>query len=119
MNSVSEPGGSPAPGGSPVPGSGPVLLVRVYDPVEADIIVGKLRSSGIEAFSRHEALSVVVGLTIDGCGQQDIMVRAEDLEEAQAVLAAGELAEEPAADEPGTVTLDAAAPDPATPDTAG
>jgi hypothetical protein len=64
----------------------PVLLARVYDPVEAEIIVGKLRSAGIDAFVRHEALSVVYGLTIDGCGQQDIMVRPEDLREAQAAL---------------------------------
>jgi Putative prokaryotic signal transducing protein len=92
MNSVSEPSGSTGsggPGGSggpPASAAGPVLLVRVYDPVEAEIIIGKLRSAGIDAFARHEALSVVVGLTIDGCGQQDIMVRAEDLEEARAAL---------------------------------
>jgi hypothetical protein len=73
MNSVSDP-------------SEPVLLATVYDPVEAEIIVAKLRSAGIEAFVRHEALSVVVGLTIDGCGQQDIMVRPGDLEEARAAL---------------------------------
>ena len=73
-------------------GGGPVLLARVYDPVEAEIVVAKLRSSGIEAFVRHEALSVVYGLTVDGCGQQDILVRAEDLEEARAAL---EVAEEP------------------------
>jgi hypothetical protein len=72
--------------------SAPVLLARVYDPVEAEIIVGKLRSSGIEAFVRHEALSVVYGLTVDGCGQQDIMVRGEDLEEARTALS---VAEEP------------------------
>jgi hypothetical protein len=73
-------------------GGGPVLLMRVYDPVEAQIVVAKLRSSGIEAFVRHEALSVVYGLTVDGCGQQDILVRAEDLEEARAAL---EVSEEP------------------------
>jgi hypothetical protein len=64
----------------------PVLLVRVFDPVEAEIIVGKLRSSGIEAFVKHDALSVVYGLTVDGCGQQDIMVRPEELETAQTAL---------------------------------
>jgi len=80
MTSVSEPGG---PG---VEHGGPVLLVTVYDPVEAEIIVAKLRSAGIDAFIRHEALSVVYGLTVDGSGQQDIMVRAEDLGEARAAL---------------------------------
>ena len=69
----------------------PVLLITVFDPLEAEIIVGKLRSAGIEAMVRHEALSVVYGLTVDGCGQQDILVRPSDLEVARAAL-------EPAAD---------------------
>jgi hypothetical protein len=74
----------------------PVLLTRVYNPVEAEIIVSKLRSAGITAFCKHEALSVVYGLTVDGCGQQDIMVRAEDLQEARAAL---EVAEKPDGEE--------------------
>ena len=64
----------------------PVVLVTLYDPVEAEIIVSKLRSAGIESYVRHEALSVVYGLTVDGAGQQEIMVRAEDLEVARAAL---------------------------------
>jgi hypothetical protein len=71
----------------------PVLLTTVFDPVEAEIIVAKLRSAGIEAMVRHDALSVVYGLTVDGCGQQDILVRPGDLEEARAAL-------EPAPEEP-------------------
>jgi hypothetical protein len=62
------------------------LLVTVYDPVEAEIIVAKLRSAGIDAFVRHEALSVVYGLTVDGAGQQDIFVRSEDLDVAKVAL---------------------------------
>ncbi|MBN1320052.1 MAG: DUF2007 domain-containing protein [Thermoleophilia bacterium] len=73
MSSDSEPGG-------------PVLLTSIYDAVEAEIVIAKLRSAGIEAFIRHEALSVVYGLTVDGFGQQDIMVRAEELEEAKIAL---------------------------------
>ena len=65
---------------------GPELLITVFDPMEAEIIVAKLRSAGIEAFVQHEALSVVYGLTVDGCGQQDIMVRAEDIEQARVAL---------------------------------
>jgi hypothetical protein len=68
------------------------LLVTVFNPVEAEIIVAKLRSAGIPAFVRHEALSVVYGLTVDGAGQQDILVRAEDLEVARTAL---EVVEEP------------------------
>ena len=41
-------------------------------------------------------LSVVYGLTVDGFGQQDIMVRAEDLEEARTAL---EVTEEPDGEE--------------------
>jgi hypothetical protein len=63
-----------------------VTLITVHDPVEAEIIVAKLRSAGIVAYARHEALSVVWGLTVDGAGQNDIMVRPEDLEEARAAL---------------------------------
>lgn len=66
--------------------AGPALLVTVYDPMEAEIIAAKLRSAGIDSFVRHEALSTVYGLTVDGAGQQDIMVRREDLEEAKAAL---------------------------------
>jgi hypothetical protein len=76
----------------------PVLLVRVFNPVEAEIIMGKLRAEGIKSFSRHDALGVVYGLTVDGAGQQDIMVRAEELEEARAVL---EAKEEPDAEDEG------------------
>ena len=65
---------------------GPILLTTVFDPMEAEIIIAKLRSADIEAFVRHEALSGVYGLTVDGCGQQDIMVRAEDLEVARVAL---------------------------------
>ncbi|NLV72530.1 MAG: DUF2007 domain-containing protein [Actinobacteria bacterium] len=68
------------------PGPPPVLLVTVYDPVEAEIIAAKLRSAGIDSFLRHDALSTVYGLTVDGAGQQDIMVRPGDLEVAKAAL---------------------------------
>ncbi|MFN2167499.1 MAG: putative signal transducing protein [Anaerolineae bacterium] len=73
MNSGSENGGL-------------VLLVTVGEPIEAEIVISKLRSAGIEAWCRHEAASIVYGLTVDGLGQQDIMVRPEDLMEARAAL---------------------------------
>ena len=64
----------------------PVLLATFYDQIEAEIVVSKLRSAGIECYLRHEAAGVVYGLTVDGMGQQDVMVRAEDLQEALAAL---------------------------------
>jgi hypothetical protein len=69
--------------------SEPVLLVRVFDPMEAQIIVAKLRSADIETFVKHDALGTVYGLTVDGCGQQDIMVRTADLQDALVALEAG------------------------------
>jgi hypothetical protein len=88
MSSVSESDRGAGTDGASDGGSSnePVLLVTLYDPVEAEIIVGKLRSAGIAAYLRHEAMSVVYGLTVDGFGRQDIMVRPEDLPEAQAAL---------------------------------
>jgi hypothetical protein len=65
---------------------GPALLTTVFDPIEAEIIVAKLRSAGIEAFIRREAAAAVYGLTVDGWGQEDILVRAEDLAEARVAL---------------------------------
>lgn len=64
----------------------PVLLTTLYDPVEAEIVAAKLHSAGIGVFVRHEALSTVLGLTVDGAGQQDIFVHPEDLEAAKAAL---------------------------------
>ncbi len=63
-----------------------VVLAAVYDPMEAEIIAGRLRSAGIEAVVRHNTLSVVYGLTVDGCGKTELLVRAGDLPEAQAAL---------------------------------
>jgi len=67
-------------------GEEPVVLSTFYDPVEAEIVLAKLRSAGIPCFSRHEALSVVMGLTVDGAGKQEIMVLPADLETARAAL---------------------------------
>lgn len=63
-----------------------VTLVTTNDPVEAEIILAKLRSAGIAAYIKHEACSNVIGLTFDGVGRQDIIVREEDLFEARAAL---------------------------------
>lgn len=84
-------GGAAGTGGPGEAGAAPgsdrlVLLVSLNDPVEAEIVAAKLRSAGIDCFMGREALGVVYGLTIDGLGQRNIMVRAEDLEAARAAL---------------------------------
>ena len=63
-----------------------VTLVTVHDPVEAEIIMAKLRSAGIPVYNKHEAAGTVYGLTDDGLAKQEIIVRAEDLFEAQAAI---------------------------------
>lgn len=67
-----------------------VVLATLYDPMEAQIIAARLRSASIESFVKHDTLSVVYGLTVDGIGKQEILVRAADLAEAQAALTADE-----------------------------
>ena len=58
--------------------------------MEAQIIAARLRSASIESVIKHDTLSVVYGLTVDGIGRQEILVRAADLAEAQAALAVDE-----------------------------
>ncbi len=65
---------------------GLVTLMTTNDPVEAEIILGKLRSAGIEAYIKHEAVSKVIGITFNGVGRQEVIVRAEDLPEAKVAL---------------------------------
>lgn len=63
-----------------------VILMTTNDPVEAEIVLGKLRSACIQAYIKHDAVSNVIGVTFDGVGRQDVVVRAEDLTEAKAAL---------------------------------
>jgi len=63
-----------------------VVLMTTNDPVEAEIVLGKLRSACIQAYIKHEAVSNVIGITFDGVGRQDVVVRVEDLPEAKAAL---------------------------------
>jgi hypothetical protein len=63
-----------------------VTLMSTNDPLEAEILLAKLRSACIPAYIRHDAVSNVIGITFDGVGRQDVMVRAEDLVEAKAAL---------------------------------
>ena len=81
---TADPGAEPGVTGADT--DAPMVLATFYDQMEALIVVAKLRSAGIECYLRHEAAGVVYGLTVDGMGQQDVMVRAEDLEVARAAL---------------------------------
>jgi len=63
-----------------------VPVATVWDLIEAEILIGRLRAAGIDATIRHESLSVVFGLALDGLGKQEILVRRTDLEAASDVL---------------------------------
>ena len=67
-----------------------VVLTTVFNPMEAEIIAAKLRSASIDCMIKHDALSVVYGLTVDGAGRQDILVRAADAAQAREALAVAE-----------------------------
>lgn len=65
------------------------VLATFFDPTEAELVVGKLRSAGIEAIVQGDALSVVYGLTMEGHARHHVLVRGEDLVEARGALDLG------------------------------
>ncbi|HSW38124.1 MAG TPA: DUF2007 domain-containing protein [Acidobacteriota bacterium] len=70
--------------------TGDVELMRVPGGINAESIVTALRGHGIPVRTRGEAIGAILGLTIDGLGEISILVPAEYLEEAKAILAAGD-----------------------------
>jgi hypothetical protein len=54
---------------------------------EANIIVGRLEVEGIAARLKYEAVGPIYAITVDGLGEVRVLVPAEDLERARAVLA--------------------------------
>ena len=63
-------------------------LVVVYTsagPLAAEIAKSKLASEGIEAMLKSEAQSAFA-LTVDGMGEVQVLVRAEDARKAQRIL---------------------------------
>jgi len=68
----------------PAPG-----LVRVYVTsglLQAEIIKGKLESNGIPTLLKYESLGPVLGLTVDGLGQVEVWVPADQAELAYVLL---------------------------------
>jgi hypothetical protein len=55
--------------------------------LRANVIKAKLEAAGIPALLSYDAMSVIFGLTVDGIGKVRVLVRPEDLEAAQSVLA--------------------------------
>ena len=62
-----------------------VELIR-KDPVEAEIIRGKLEACGIETFLKQDAFGKIAALTTDGLGEVKILVHKDRLEEAREII---------------------------------
>jgi len=69
---------------------GEVQLVRIPGGINAESVVAALRGRGIPARFHGEPVGAIYGLTLDGLGEVSIYVPEEQLDEARAILAAGE-----------------------------
>jgi hypothetical protein len=72
------------------PQSNELELIRIPGGINAESIVTALRARGIPVRPRAEILGTIYGLTLDGLGEVSLYVPKEYLEEARALLAAGE-----------------------------
>ncbi len=55
--------------------------------LQAQVVKGRLESSGVPVFLKYESIGQVIGLTIDGLGLVEVQVPAEWAAEAEAILA--------------------------------
>ena len=72
------------------PQSDEMEVIRVPGGINAESILAALHGRGIPARPRGEIVGAIYGLTLDGLGEVSILVPREYLEEAKAILAAGE-----------------------------
>lgn len=68
----------------PAPGLAQVYVTSGL--LQAEIIKGKLESNGIPTLLKYESLGPVLGLTVDGLGQVEVWVPADQAELAYALL---------------------------------
>jgi hypothetical protein len=76
-------------------------LVVVYvsqGPLAAEVARGKLEANGVVAILKYEAVGRAFGLTVDGLGRVEVLVRPEDEDAALSLLE--ELSEEDLAADP-------------------
>lgn len=62
------------------------VVLKKTNPMEADIIKGKLNSSGIDVRLFQESYGKLVGFTVDGMGEVTIFVPEKNLNEAREIL---------------------------------
>ena len=68
---------------------GMTTVYRAAGMLEAEIIKGRLESSGIPAMLDYESLGRVMGITVDGLGEVRVLVHNERASDARQLLAAG------------------------------
>ncbi len=56
------------------------------DPIEAEIIRGKLESAGIEVYLSQEAYGKLAAITVDGLGETKVLIPEDKLEEAKRII---------------------------------
>ena len=64
-----------------------VVLEYVPGDLQAEILRGLLEAQGIPVFMSQESAGKAIGLTVGPLGEVTILVRAEDLQDAQRILA--------------------------------
>lgn len=75
-----------------------VSLGTVDGQVEAEIIKGLLTANGVEVWLSQESAGSALGLTVGALGEVEIMVRAEQAEQARSLMDAGSEDEGPEAE---------------------
>lgn len=64
-----------------------VTLYRSQGILAAEVIKAKLEAAGIPAMLKYESAGLVLGLTVDGLGQVEVLIPEEWLAEAEALIA--------------------------------
>ena len=80
-----------------------VSVYRACGQIEAEIVKGRLTVEEIPAVLKYESAGSVIGLTVDGLGQVDVLVPAKYADQARQVLSeySDDGPECPAPTEPG------------------
>ncbi|HCG76652.1 MAG: hypothetical protein COZ37_07140 [bacterium (Candidatus Ratteibacteria) CG_4_10_14_3_um_filter_41_18] len=63
-----------------------IILVIPKNPMEAEIIKGKLESEGIPVFLKKEAIGRIYGISMDGLGEIKVLVPENLVEKARGIL---------------------------------
>ncbi|MBC7254811.1 MAG: DUF2007 domain-containing protein [Chloroflexi bacterium] len=72
-----------------------VIVYVSQGPLGAEVAKSKLEAEGIPAMLRYEAVGRVLGLTVDGLGRVEVLVRPQDEAAARQILEEAPLGEEP------------------------